>query len=167
MRYKAIGYHGTSIDGKDTIFKKGIDLKRRSDDVFLGCGFYLWRDSYTRAKTWRKSEVVLEVELDVKQENILNFTTSEQNNEKKILEIYFKYFESKKIYFGEFIDFLIDNEVNIHLVTILDLTNKHIIFPTQDPYKSTDKSVLAYGDIQICIKNEKAIFGKIKETLCK
>jgi len=167
MKYKAIGYHGTSRDGADTLLEKGIDFKRRSDDVFLGRGFYLWRDSYTRAKTWHKSEVVLETEIDTKQENILNFTTSENDNEKMILKIYFEHFEPKNIYFGEYIDFLIDNGVNIQMTTILDLTNKHILFPTQDPTEINDKTILAYGDIQICIKSSNCLTKESKDLLCK
>ena len=167
MKYFAVGYHGTSQSGADIIYSNGIDFKRRSEDVFLGKGFYLWRDSYQRAKTWHNSEVVLEIGINTEQENILNFTTSENDNEKMILKIYFEHFEPKNIYFGEYIDFLIDNGVNIQMTTILDLTNKHILFPTQDPKKINDKTIFAYGDIQICLKSSNCLTRESKDLLCK
>lgn len=91
MKFNAIDYRGTSNIGVDTILKDGIDFNRRSDDVFLGRCFYLWRDSYERAKSWKGSESVVEVKIDISQDSIINLTSSKLQNEKKLLEIYFKY----------------------------------------------------------------------------
>ena len=50
MIFYAVGYHGTSENGANIIVNNGIDFSKREGDVFLGRGFYLWRDSYARAK---------------------------------------------------------------------------------------------------------------------
>lgn len=122
--FKAIGYHGT--DDADVILTDGIDYKRPAGDVFLGRGFYLWRDSYERAFSWRGNKKdVIQVECECLKDEMLNFTSTNWNSEKDIIRLYLKYFKPKQIYFGEFIDFLIDElEVDIKLVTIMDLKNK-------------------------------------------
>lgn len=65
---------------------------------------------------------------------MLNFTSTNYNKEIEIIRLYLKYFKPKNIYFGEFIDFLIDElNVDIKLVTIMDLKNK--IALENDPIK--------------------------------
>ncbi len=157
----AVGYHGT--DDASTILDKGIDYKRPAGDVFLGRGFYLWRDSYQRAFHWKdRTQDVLRVEVCCKNDEILNFTSSNFNNEIEIIRIYLKYFKPKNIYFGEFIDFMIDElNIDIKLVTIMDLRNKITKLHIQDPNYEKDKTIFSYGDIQICVKNEKALNGKL------
>jgi len=156
MNYYAVGYHGTTEEGADTILNSGIDFSRREGDVFLGRGFYVWRDSFHVAKDWRNSKVILEVKIECPQDKMLNFTSRIWNNELDIMKLYLKYFKPKEIYFGEFIDFLIDNNVDIKLVTIVDLKtkNKTISIPIQDPEKENAKTIFSYGDIQICIKSD-------------
>jgi len=157
MNYYAIGYHGTCKVGANKILSNGIDFGRRSDDVFLGCGFYVWRDSVERAKAWNSSESVIEIILECNHDEMLNFTSMNWNNERYIMKLYFDDFLPKKIYFGEFIDFLIANGVDIKLVSILDLKNRKTLLPIQDPIFSTDKTIFSYGDIQICIKSQNVV----------
>jgi len=157
MNYYAIGYHGTNTEGANKILNDGIDFSRRSGDVFLGCGFYIWRDSFERAKVWNGSNEVIEISLECNHDEMLNFTSMNWNNEKYIMKLYFEYFLPKKIYFGEFIDFLITNGVDIKLVSVLDLKNKKTQLPIQDPIESKNKTIFSYGDIQICIKSKDVI----------
>jgi len=98
---------------------------------------------------------------------MLNFTSMNWNNELEILKLYLKYFKPKKIYFGEFIDFLIDElGVDIKLVTIMDLKNRitkiHIQDP--DPKKEKTRTVFSYGDIQLCIKNKDIVIDELKRV---
>lgn len=155
--YKAVGYHGT--ENADIILKKGIDYKRLAGDVFLGRGFYLWRDSYNRAFNWQeRKQDVIRVEIKCSNDEILNFTSSNFNSEKEIIRIYLKYFKPKNIYFGEFIDFLIDElKIDIKLVTIMDLKDKITKLHIQDPNIDKNKTIFSYGDIQICLKNNEAL----------
>ncbi len=158
MKYFAIGYHGTSEIGANQILNNGIDFRRRSDDVFLGRGFYVWRDSYNRAKVWNSSEKVIEVKLECNQYEMLNFTSQNWNSELDILKLYLKYFKPKQIYFGEFIDFLIyELKVDIKLVTIMDLKNRMTKIHIQDPLNQRNKTIFSYGDIQLCIKHKDVI----------
>ena len=98
--FKAIGYHGT--DNANLI----VDYNLPNNDVFLGRGLYIWRDSCNRAKIWKNSKYVYEVELNCSKDEMLNFTSMNWNNELDIMKLYLKYFKPEKIYFGEFIDFL-------------------------------------------------------------
>jgi hypothetical protein len=164
MNYEAIGYHGTDKEGARRILNEGIDFQRRGEDVFLGRGFYVWRDSYARAKRWKRSEEVIEVKISCKRDEMLNFTSRDWNDEKGILEIYFHYFKQRKVYLGEFIDLLIDHNVDIKLVTIFDMTNKRTKIHIQDPYNKKDRTIFAYGDIQICLKSDEVIVDKRKVT---
>ena len=56
ITFKAVGYHGTN--DADSIIKNGIKVEIPEKDVFLGRGFYIWRDSYKSAKNWRNSKEV-------------------------------------------------------------------------------------------------------------
>ena len=156
MKYYAIGYHGTTEDGADTILNSGIDFSRREGDVFLGRGFYVWRDSCHVAKDWKNSKAVLEVKIECPQDEMLNFTSRIWNNENDIIALYLEYFLPKNIYFGEFIDFLIANDIDIKLITVIDLKtkNKTISIPIQDPLNPKNKTIFSYGDIQLCIKHQ-------------
>jgi len=103
-QFKAIGYHATNK--ADGILKEGINFQLPKNDVFLGRGFYLWRDSYSRATSWKKKEYkedleVLEVELNCAKDEMLNFTSIKWNKELDIIKLYIKYFKHKNIYFGE------------------------------------------------------------------
>ena len=159
MDYYAVGYHGTTKEGENQILSNGIDVSRRANDVFLGRGFYIWRDSYQRAKVWnRGSDGVLELNVKCSHDEMLNFTSINWNNELDIIKLYLKYFKPKEIYFGEFIDFLIDDlGVDIKLITIMDLRNKATKIHIQDPYIHRNKTIFSYGDIQLCIKHQDII----------
>lgn len=152
--FKAIGYHGT--DDASVILASGIDYKRPAGDVFLGRGFYLWRDSFERAFSWKGNKKdVLEVQCECLKDEMLNFTSTNWNSEKDIIRLYLKNFKPKQIYFGEFIDFLIDElKVDIKLVTIMDLKNKITKLHIQDPFVNKNKTIFSHGDIQICIKDK-------------
>jgi len=164
MNYYAVGYHGTTEEGANQILSSGIDFSRREGDVFLGRGFYIWRDSYTRAKIWNSAEKVIESKIECPQDEMLNFTSIKWNNELDIIRLYLKYFKPKEIYFGEFIDFLIDElDVDIKLITIMDLRNKATKIHIQDPLIKKNKTIFSYGDIQLCIKH-KDIISELKEV---
>lgn len=152
--YKAIGYHGT--ENADIILSKGIDYQRPAGDVFLGRGFYLWRDSYHRAFVWQgRRQDVIKIGIKCPKEDMLNFTSTNFNKEIEIIRLYLKYFKPKKIYFGEFLDFLVDDlKIDIKLVTIMDLKNKITKLHIQDPNIHKNKTIFSYGDIQICVKNK-------------
>ena len=157
--FKAIGYHGTDNETLE------INFALPKNDVFLGRGFYIWRDSYERAKTWKNSLYVYEVEVSCSKDEMLNFTSVNWNQELDIMKLYLKYFKPKKIYFGEFIDFLIDEmDVDIKLVTIMDLKNKPTKIHIQDPYKNKNKTIFSYGDIQICIKDNSVLAKDIQKV---
>ena len=160
MNYYAVGYHGTTEEGADIILDKshGIDFSRREGDVFLGRGFYVWRDSCHVAKNWKNSKVIIEVKIECPQDEMLNFTSRIWNNELDIMKLYLKYFKPKEIYFGEFIDFLIDElGVDIKLITIMDLKNRATKIHIQDPLNHKNKTIFSYGDIQLCIKHKDII----------
>ena len=155
-KFFAIAYHGTKKDCVEKILKE-INFKLNQGDKFLGQGFYLWRDSYERAFLWKGTEgnirkeekAVIYAKIEEDKEKTLNFTSFNWNKEKDLLRIYNDYF-SKKIYFGEFIDMLIENDLEINLVLIADLRKTpNIIF--------VDKFKFAYTDIQICLKNKNCI----------
>ena len=155
MNYYAIGYHGTTEEGAEIILDSGIDFSRREGDVFLGRGFYVWRDSYKRAKIWNSAQKVIESQIKCPQDEMLNFTSINWNNELDIIKLYLKYFKPKEIYFGEFIDFLIDElGVDIKLITIMDLKNRATKIHIQDPLNRKNKTIFSYGDIQLCIKHQ-------------
>lgn len=167
-QFKATGYHSTDI--ADKILEEGIDFQLPKNDVFLGRGFYLWRDSYHRASSWKKNQYkddleVLEVELNCPKEDMLNFTSIKWNKELDIIKLYIKYFKPKKIYFGEFLDFLIDGlDVDIKLVMIMDLKNQLTKLHIQDPDEPKNKSIFSFGDIQICIKSIDVKIDNIKKV---
>ena len=51
---------------------------------------------------------------------MLNFTSINWNKELDIMKVYLKYFKPKDIYFGEYLDFLIDElEIDIKLLVIM------------------------------------------------
>ncbi len=158
IKFKSLGYHGT-----DMVMETKDDIKfqyKLYQDHFLGCGFYLWRDSPHRAKTWTKKQhtnntnSVLEVEIEVNQNDILNFTSSKWSSEFEILKMFSEVCKARNIHFGSFIDFLIyELGVDIKAITMIDLkTKNHFI-----PIKSTQETLFAYGDIQICVKNKDII----------
>jgi hypothetical protein len=155
-KFFAIAYHGTKKNFVGKILKE-IDFKRNQGDKFLGQGFYLWRDSYERAFLWkgvngdieREEKAVIYAKIEDDKKKTLNFTSFNWNKEKDLLRIYNDYF-SKNIYFGEFIDMLIENDLEINLVLIADLRKTPNIIPV-------DKFNFAYTDIQICLKNKNCI----------
>jgi len=156
MNYYAIGYHGTK--NASHIINNGIDFSRREGDVFLGRGFYVWRDSYARAKIWNSAQNVIESKIECPQDEMLNFTSIKWNKELDIIKLYLKYFKPKEIYFGEFIDFLIDElGVDIKLITIMDLRNQATKIHIQDPLDNSKRTIFSYGDIQLCIKHKDII----------
>lgn len=156
VSFRAIGYHGTDRDivAVDDIY---FEYKQYQDH-FLGAGLYLWRDSYQRALSWtdnqhKENELknVIELEIKIKEDEILNFTSSKWGNEFEILKIFSEVCKSKKIHFGSFLDFLIyELGVEIKGITMIDLkTKNHFV-----PIKSKAKTLFAYGDIQICVKSK-------------
>lgn len=158
IKFKSLGYHGT-----DMVIESKDDIKfqyKLYQDHFLGCGFYLWRDSPHRAKSWTENQhkkntnSVLEVELEANQDEILNFTSSKWSSEFEILKMFSEVCKTKNIHFGSFIDFLIyELGVDIKAIAMIDLkTKNHFV-----PIKSTQKTLFAYGDIQICVKNKDII----------
>ena len=166
MNYYAVGYHGTTEEGAKAILSSGIDFARREGDVFLGRGFYVWRDSYQVAKDWQNSKAIIKVKIKCPQDEMLNFTSRIWNNENDIMALYLKYFLPKEIYFGEFIDFLIDNGVDIKLVTVIDLKTKSkiISIPIQHPNEEDTKTIFSYSDIQVCIKSPAVIIYPIEKV---
>lgn len=126
----------------------------------MGRGFYLFRDSFKRAKNWTdeqhsgENKKVIEVELDINSEDILNFTSTHWGYELDFIEFYLKVCRSKKIHLGSFIDFLIDEmNVDIKAIAMIDLkTKNHLI-----PVSSEKYTLFAYGDVQICLKEKKPI----------
>lgn len=157
--FKAIGYHGT-----DREISTVCDINfyhKQFQDHFLGRGFYLFRDSSKRALHWtnkqhdtNKSHSVVEVIIEVPEDEILNFSSSFWSLELEILELYIDVCRKYNIYFGSFIDFLIDElSIDIKAIAMIDLkTKNHFI-----PIKSISYSLFAYGDIQICVKNAEII----------
>ncbi len=176
--FKAVGYHGTNEDSVNSFLENNIDCTyRRNQDIFLGGGFYLWRDSYYRAYNWsaRHSDgndnAVLEVNVKCNNEEMLNFTTTssgQDNKELKFLKLYLKVVEALQesghngLYFGRFIDYLIDTGVDIKLVSVHDLTHDLKLFVLQDPSDGKNKTHFALGDIQMCIKDDTLIQNKQK-----
>ena len=94
---------------------------------------------------------------------MLNFTSTNWNSELAIMRLYLKYFKPKNIYFGEFLDFLIDTMgVDIKLIMMMDLKNQVTKLHIQDPYEHKNKTVFSYGDVQICLKDSSALVGNIE-----
>ena len=157
--FKAIAYHGSDDINLKEIEDIDFDYKKHKDH-FLGRGFYLFRDSFKRAKNWTdeqhsgENKKVIEVELDINSEDILNFTSTHWGYELDFIEFYLKVCRSKKIHLGSFIDFLIDEmNVDIKAIAMIDLkTNNHLI-----PVSSEKYTLFAYGDVQICLKEKKPI----------
>ena len=157
-KFFAIGYHGTSEDFTPAILS-GINFTLNKGDKFLGQGFYLWRDSHDRAYKWsqktknfNKIDIIL-VEMECNKKNVLNFASQSWNNEEDLIQMYLNYF--KHLSFGEFLDYLIyDKGNNINIVVIIDLTKNITTFSIKDKRSETN---FAFGDIQICLKNNKPI----------
>ncbi|CAM3901288.1 hypothetical protein [Arcobacter cloacae] len=157
--FKAIGYHGTNKEIKS---KEDINFQyKQYQDHFLGCGFYLWRDSPYRAKNWTDNQhesnglnSVLEIELQVNEDEILNFTSSKWSNELEVLKIFNEVCMKKGLHFGSFIDFLIyELDIDLKVISMMDLKAKnHFV-----PINSNAKTLFAYGDIQICVKSKDVI----------
>ena len=166
MNYYAVGYHGTTEERAKIILDNEFDYFRNRGDVFLGRGLYVWRDSFHVAKDWKNSKAILKVKMKCPQDEMLNFTSRIWNDENNIMALYLKDFLPKKIYFGEFIDFLIDSKVDIKLITVVDLKtkNKTISIPIQDPEKESAKTIFSHGDIQICIKSSDVIIDNIQKV---
>lgn len=154
----AVGYHGTNKKFVKNILG-GIDFSRNKGDKFLGQGFYLWRDSYERAYKWAKRDCVEDeisvicAKINSCKENCFNFTSYVWNNEKEYFDIYLKDFNH--LTFGEFIDLLIEeSNLEINLIMIADLKDKPKTVCIED---EDNKTNFAHVDIQICLKNKKAI----------
>lgn len=156
--FTAVGYHGT--DNSNLV----LNINLPENDVFLGRGFYIWRDSYERAKEWKGSEYIYQANIMCPVDEMLNFTSMNWNDELAIMNLYLKYFKPKNIYFGEFIDFLIDGmDVDIKLIAIMDLKNQATKLHIQDP-NNNSKTIFSYGDTQLCIKDEKILAEAIKKV---
>ena len=156
-KFFAIAYHGTKKCFVKSILEE-INFQYNSGDKFLGQGFYLWRDSYDRAFVWqgvsterikKEEKAVIYAKIEDEKNKTLNFTSYNWNKEKDLLRIYNDYF-SEKIYFGEFIDMLIEKDLEINLVIIADLRKDPNII-------KIDNIHFAYSDIQICLKNKTPI----------
>lgn len=153
--FYAVGYHGTNKIYVDNIVDS-TNFKLNSGDEFLGEGFFVWRDSYDRAYRWAKKRndiediSVIYVKIQGIKDNCLNFTSFNWNNESELIQIYLEDF--KNYSFGEYIDFLISNEVEIDAVIIADLTDDYTIIPIKD-----GTTHFAQVDIQICLKNKEFI----------
>lgn len=161
-KFIATGFHGTTIESAKKILEN-IDYKLNKGDKFLGEGFYLWRDSYESALRWNgggcvglkpKDKSVIGVEINTLKDETLNFTSFNWNSEKTLIKIYLKL--KSKLSFGEFIDFMIKNNVDINLVVIADLKTEPTII-------NVDKGIkFAQADIQMCVKNSKPISNVIE-----
>ncbi|MCG3701634.1 hypothetical protein L5F41_05950 [Aliarcobacter butzleri] len=153
-KFIAIGYHGALQSDIDKILSE-IKFDLNKGDRFLGQGFYLWRDSYLRAKVWRgvgekrsntEERSVIRVQIEDNIKNTFNFTSYKWNNELKILNMYSEL--DSNLSFGEFLDFLIyEQKLEINLIIISDLTAAPKII-------NVDNNIqFAYSDTQMCAKN--------------
>ncbi len=138
--FKAIAYHGSDDINLKEIEDIDFDYKKHKDH-FLGRGFYLFRDSFKRAKNWTdeqhsgENKKVIEVELDINSEDILNFTSTHWGYELDFIEFYLKVCRSKKIHLGSFIDFLIDEmNVDIKAIAMIDLKTKNHLIPVSPEF---------------------------------
>jgi len=138
----------------------------------------LWRDSYKRALKWSKNhagddyenQAVLEVNLECESEDMLNFTSTEWNNEQGVIKAYLgaiKALESSGhiFYFGHFLDSLIANDTDIKLVTMHDLTDEMHILNVKAPEDMEKETNFAFGDIQLCVKDASIIISKKEITV--
>jgi len=157
-KFFAIGYHGTDARYTPSILS-GIDFAINKGDKFLGQGFYLWRDSYNRAYKWSQSTRnfesidILYVKVECKKEHVLNFTSQSWGKENMLLEMHKEHFSDKT--FGEFIDYLVyHKDLDINMIVIIDLTKNQTTFNIKDGESETN---FAFGDIQICLKNNRPI----------
>ena len=159
IKFHAIGYHGSDNNNLQ------VNFNLPADDVFLGRGFYIWRDSIERATKWKGSDVVYKAVIECQKDEMLNFTSTNWNDELAIMKLYLKYFKSKKIYFGEFLDFLIDSVgVDIKLIAIMDMKNRETKLHIQDPYNSGNKTIFSYGDVQLCLKDSSVLTSDIQRV---
>ncbi len=156
---KIIGYHGTNNLSLD--FEGIDDNYGKFEDHFLGRGFYLFRDSKKRAYQWAKNRYknsvkVLEVEIEIEEEKILNFTSTNWEGEVEIIELFVEVCNNFNIFFGDFLDFLIDEiGIEIAAIMVIDLKTKNYFIPIQAERKL--KTLFAFGDIQVCIKDKRII----------
>ncbi len=129
--FNAVGYHGSNKNSINLFLSDGgINCSyNRGQDIFLGGGFYLWRDSWHRAYKWSARHVedpndcsVLGIEIECSNDKMLNFTStyfSEDEKELNFLKLYLKVIEKLQenenngLYFGRFIDYLIEYGVDI------------------------------------------------------
>jgi len=180
--FKAVGYHGTNKIMSNIFLKNnGIDCTwKHGDDVFLGGGFYLWRDSYYRAYSWSdrhadesQNHAVVEVEIECLNDDMLNFTTTKSGNDNKELKffkLYIKIIDALQndnligLHFGRFIDYMITEGVDIKLVSVHDLSAQLKAFEIQDPDIQDNKTYFALGDIQMCVKCDSIIRNKREVT---
>ena len=151
-KFKALGFHGTNDEDRVKRINESnnidYEIKNARFDVFLGKGFYIWRDSIERAYIWQKSKTVFAVEVECEYENMLNFTTTSGKKELELIRIFLELNKEldNKLSFGEFLDYIKEFGVKLDLVTIADLTPKPSIIEIK-------KINFAIADIQICIKN--------------
>jgi hypothetical protein len=160
-----VGFHGTNKKFASDIIKE-LNFSLNEGDKFLGQGFYLWRDSFERAKKWAKRTIneqeisIIYVRICSEKDRVLNFTSFNWNNEKELVSIYLESF--RELYFGQYLDLLIkEGMIDIDLVMIADLKNELNIIKVDDGLNSTN---FACVDLQICLKNGNPIesIGEIK-----
>jgi len=162
--FEAVAYHGTDQQFVKNILSN-INFAYNKGDKFLGQGMYLWRDSYERACKWaRKTKKfdelsIIAFKIKCPKENTLNFTSRTWNRESELIDIWRDKFSY--LTFGEFLDELIyNNGMSIYLIIIIDLTKEPKIFYIED---GDNKTNFAFGDIQICLKNNNPIimYGEV------
>lgn len=97
---------------------------------------------------------------------MLNFTSTEWNNEQAVIKAYLGAIKTLKenglgvFYFGHFLDSFIQNETEIKLVTMHDLTDDIHIVNIQAPEDIEKETNFAFGDIQLCVKDPSIIVSK-------
>lgn len=97
---------------------------------------------------------------------MLNFTSTEWNNEQGVIKAYLLAIETLKesgmgvFYFGHFLDSLIKNKTEIKLVTMHDLTDTMNILNIKAPEDAEKETNFAFGDIQLCLKDASVIVSK-------
>ncbi len=159
--FHAIGYHGTDNKYVENILNE-IDYSFNKGDKFLGQGMYLWRDSYDRAYKWASKTKecenvgVIAFQIKCNKENVLNFTSQSWNKEEELLTLWQQSFSSLSL--GEFFDMMIyENSLKINLIVIMDLNKEPNIIRVEDKRSIAN---FAFGDIQICLKNNTPIESK-------
>jgi len=158
--FAAICYHGS----KDILCKNSINFNyKQYKEHFLGRGFYVFRDSYSRALEWvqnrhknNKKDYIYKVKIEVDNAKLLNFTSTNWGKELDVLELFLEICERYNIHFGIFLDILIDKfDIEIDAIAIIDLRDENYFVPVvvfKDNGDVNHKTLFAFGDIQICIK---------------